>query len=304
MLTSGRKRRAALQHRFGGVSDRTGGDPVTTDRTARVWAAIHACALRRGERASVRHACVACAGSMGALGAGLTMLRSGNLREPVYATGSKCQDLEELQFTLGEGPGVDALDAGGPVLVPDLTSGSAERQWPAFAPASAACGARAVFAIPVAAGAVHLGVLDVYRAERGLPAGEELAAALIFADAVMVLAIDGRGGVAAGLEEMIEVSFAERRAHVHQAAGMVAAQLDATITDALARLRAHAYLLDRRLGEVADDVVARRLRFGPDGANGGNDGRGGDGRGPPSDGDGVVRGGDGQRDESEGKEVN
>src|SRR3569833_798521 len=168
MLTSGRKRRAALQHRFGGVSDRTGGDPVTTDRTARVWAAIHACALRRGERASVRHACVACAGTMGALGAGLTMLRSGTLREPVYAIGSKCQDLEDLQITQGEGPGVDALDAGGPVLVPDLTSGSAERQWPAFAPASAASGARAVIAILVAAGAMHQGVLDVNCVETGL----------------------------------------------------------------------------------------------------------------------------------------
>src|SRR3569833_1396149 len=109
MLTSGRKRRAALQHRFGGVSDRTGGDPVTTDRTARVWAAIHACALRRGERASVRHACVACAGSMGALGAGLTMLRSGNLREPVYATGSKCLVLVVLLFFLGVGLGVVVL---------------------------------------------------------------------------------------------------------------------------------------------------------------------------------------------------
>jgi hypothetical protein len=37
----------------------------------------------------------------------------------VYATGPKSQDLEELQFTLGEGPGVDALEAGGPVLAPD-----------------------------------------------------------------------------------------------------------------------------------------------------------------------------------------
>jgi hypothetical protein len=49
-----------------------------------------------------------------------------------------------------------------------------------------------------------------------------------------------------------------------------AAQLDVNITGALARLRARAYLLDRRLGEVAD-VVRRRLRFGADG----------DGRGPP-----------------------
>lgn len=263
---------------------------MTTDHTARVWAAIHACALHRGERVSVRHACIACSRAMRALGTGLTMLRSGGLREPVYATGSKCQDLEELQFTLGEGPGVDALRAGGPVLVADVGSSLAERHWPAFAPAAARCGARAILAVPVTAGAIRLGVLDVYCEARGLPSSAELADALIFADAILVLAIDGRGGVATGLEELIEISFAERRAHVHQAVGMVAAQLDVNITDALARLRAHAYLLDRRLGEVATDVVRRRLRFSPDGD-------GGAGRGPPP----RPCAGDG--DGSEGKEV-
>lgn len=272
MLISGREHRAAVDRELrGDARDRTGEDPVTTDHTARVWAAIHACALRRGERVSVRHACIACSRAMGALGAGLTMLRSGELREPVYATGAKSQDLEELQFTLGEGPGVDAVRDGEPVLAADLSSGFAERQWPTFAHAAAQCGAHAVFAVPVAAGAIHLGVLDVYRPEQGLPSNVELADLLIFADAILVLAIDGRGGIAAGLEELIEVSFAERRAQVHQAVGMVAAQLDVNITDALARLRAHAYLLDRRLGEVAADVVRRRLRFGADG----------DGRGPP-----------------------
>jgi hypothetical protein len=239
--------------------------PLTTDHTARVWAAIHACALRGGERVSVRHACIACSRAMQALGTGLTMLRSGEQREPVYATGPRSQDLEELQFTLGEGPGVDALLAGGPVLAAEMGSGPAERQWPAFAPAATKCGAQAIFAVPVAAGAISLGVLDVYREEPGLPTSGELTDTLIFADAIFVLAIDGRGGVASGLEELIEVSFADRRAHVHQAVGMVAAQLDVNIVDALARLRAHAYLLDRRLGEVATDVVRRRLRFSPDG---------------------------------------
>jgi hypothetical protein len=206
------------------------------------------------------------------------MLRSGDLREPVYATGPKSQDLEELQFTLGEGPGVDALEAGGPVLAADLAAARAARRWPAFAPAAAQCGARAIYAIPIAAGAMRLGVLDVYRANEGLPSSTELADTLIFADAIMVLAIDGRGGVATGLEELIEVSFAERRAHVHQAAGMVAAQLEVNITDALARLRAHAYLSvsstkafvmlrdharagDGKLLDVARAVVDGKLRI-------------------------------------------
>jgi hypothetical protein len=51
---------------------------------------------------------------------------------------------------------------------------------------------------------------------------------------------------------------------VHQASGMIAAQLDVNVADALVRLRAHAFANDRPLAEVAADVVARRLRFAPE----------------------------------------
>jgi hypothetical protein len=48
---------------------------------------------------------------------------------------------------------------------------------------------------------------------------------------------------------------------VHQASGMVAAQLEVSVAQALIRLRAYAFGNDRPLTEVAKDVVARRLRF-------------------------------------------
>ena len=51
---------------------------------------------------------------------------------------------------------------------------------------------------------------------------------------------------------------------VHQASGMVAAQLNITVTQALIRLPGRAFGDGRRLKDVAMDVVARRLRFGDD----------------------------------------
>jgi hypothetical protein len=45
---------------------------------------------------------------------------------------------------------------------------------------------------------------------------------------------------------------------------MASVQLGVTVIDALARLRAYAFVHDRALPEVAADVVARRLRFSPD----------------------------------------
>src|SRR6185503_14836826 len=108
------------------------------------------------------------------------------------------------------------------------------------------------------------GVLDLYRDRPGPLTGGELPDVLAFADALLVLTLDHRGGVRLGLKEFFDAEFTERRAGVHQAAGMVSVQLSIGVADALGRLRAHAYSHDRRLAEVSADVVARRLWFDPD----------------------------------------
>jgi AmiR/NasT family two-component response regulator len=54
------------------------------------------------------------------------------------------------------------------------------------------------------------------------------------------------------------------RAEIHQATGMVVAQLEISATDAFARLRAYAFAEQRQLADVARDVVARRLHFSND----------------------------------------
>jgi hypothetical protein len=48
---------------------------------------------------------------------------------------------------------------------------------------------------------------------------------------------------------------------VYQAVGMVSAQLGVSVDESLIRLKAHAFANDRLLTELAQDVVARRLRF-------------------------------------------
>ena len=50
---------------------------------------------------------------------------------------------------------------------------------------------------------------------------------------------------------------------IHQASGMVAAQLNVSVAQALIRLRGYAFGQGRRLNEVAVDVLARRLRLPP-----------------------------------------
>ena len=211
---------------------------------------------------SVEHACSAAAEAIGAFGAGLSLARGGTLREPVLATDPRSEELTDMQTTLGEGPGIDALNGEGAVLIADLAAPECGRRWPAFAPAATTLGVHGVFAIPVRVGQAQLGVLDLYRGRPGPLTGDELADVLGCVDVVLMLALDQRAGIGQPHAGFGDGDFAERRAVVHQAAGMVSVQLDITVTEALARLRGYAYAQERRLGEIAAEVVARSLWFG------------------------------------------
>ncbi|MFG2002133.1 GAF and ANTAR domain-containing protein [Spirillospora sp. NPDC048911] len=230
----------------------------------RVWSQINACAGTEGVPVSVGHACIAAAHSIGAFGAGLSMSRGDGLREPMFTTGGRSEEVSDLQFTLGEGPCLDALRTNDTILVADMASESNRRRWPGFAPAAARMGVGGLFSIPVRAGAVRMGVLDLYRGRPGPLTGEELADVLAYADALLVLALDRRVGISPGMGAFLDAEFTERRAEVHQATGMISVQLGVGMSEALARLRAHAYAHDRRLADVSADVVARRLQFHPE----------------------------------------
>ncbi|WP_166678064.1 GAF and ANTAR domain-containing protein [Kribbella kalugense] len=197
------------------------------------------------------------------------MSRNGGLLEPLLATDVVIGELDELQFELGEGPSSDAAATSSPVLEADLAGLEAGQRWPAFAAAGADRGFRGVFAFPVTAGAARLGVLTIYRREPGPLQSDQVADALVFADAIFVLALDHRQGVSAELGEVIETAFTARRAEVHQAAGRLASQQRISVTDALARLRAHAYSSGMSLHTVAIDVMADRLQLDSDLAAGG-----------------------------------
>ncbi|HEU5158433.1 MAG TPA: GAF and ANTAR domain-containing protein [Streptosporangiaceae bacterium] len=221
---------------------------------------------------------MACVRTVGAVGAGLSLARGPDVREPVFATGRLSRELEELQYSLGEGPCVDAVQHDEAVLVADISAPDSRHRWPMFAPAAAELNVRGILAIPVRVGAAHLGVLELYWLTADPVDLEKLADALAYADALLMLALDKRGGVSPDLngagDGVGDGGLAEWRAEVHQATGMVSVQLGVGVTEALIRLRAYAYIHDRRLMDVAADVVARRLRFAPNGEAEGDSGGG------------------------------
>jgi hypothetical protein len=231
-----------------------------SDRAARVWAWI-AAAHHGDAPAPVAALCHAAALWLGVDGASVTAMSGPVMREPVCASDELSARLEELQFTMGEGPGADDFRVGSPMLIAEL--GSATARWPGFVSAAVSAGAGAMFSFPLQAGAIQVGILTLYRARPGPMAAEELADALVFADIALRLLLDASSGVIGFPGYRPLDGMSESRAEVHQATGMISVQLGVSLEEAFVRLRAHAFANSAALGDVATEVVDRRLRFGP-----------------------------------------
>ena len=198
---------------------------------------------------------------------GMSMLMSGDIpRGALCTTNNVSAIIEKLPFTLGEGPRVDTYREDRLVLESDLLHPSV-RRWVAFTGPAVEAGVRAVFGFPLQVGAVRLGALNLYRDRPGPLSDAQYGDALIVADitaqAVVLAQADASPGtLAATLETNSNFNYV-----VHQASGMVAAQLGSTVGQALIRLRAYAFGNDQSLTTVANAVVARTLRFDPDPKN-------------------------------------
>jgi GAF domain-containing protein len=231
---------------------------VAADRLNVVLAAI---AGVDGDASSVTdRVCVAAVGLLSLTGAGLSLMVDGELRGSAGVTGPGIASVQEAQFSLGEGPCVDAWAIREPVTESDLADRGLVR-WPAFAQAARAAGVRAVFAFPLRAGGIRLGVLAAYRDRSGGLSGGEFADGLVLADVAVHVILSLQAGAAPDVLHELLGRQPGYWPQVHQATGMVSAQLGVSLDEASVRLRAHSFARGRKLQDVAADVVARRLRL-------------------------------------------
>lgn len=238
---------------------------MSVDHWVRVLAFVADHAAAQHTVVSSRSACDACVSLLEVDGGGLTLMNgSSGQGEARYATDRTGLLLEETQFTLGEGPGVDAFHSAMPVLVPDLDSAPSHRRWPVFTPIAVTAGVRAVFVFPLRSGAIRLGTLAVHRSDPLPLTSEQVANALVMADVILLRLLDELtppipGQDTRAVDRLLPLS----RAEVHQAAGMVSAQLGVGMEEAMTRLRGYAFAHALPITEVAREVVARRLKLEP-----------------------------------------
>ncbi|MCU1543577.1 MAG: Antitermination regulatory protein [Microbacteriaceae bacterium] len=194
-------------------------------------------------------------------GAAVSLLRATS-QSTVCSSDTTAARLDELQFDLGEGPCWDALSTRRPILRPLLTT-SSTGEWPLFINAvredHLACGIAGIYAFPLFVGTLDLGAVDLYTTNSRPLEDDQVA------DATELAAIASwqvlRGVLTDRVVDDAEGPTTHNRREVHQATGMVLAQLEITADEASLLLRAHAFASGRTVAEVARDVIERRLNF-------------------------------------------
>ena len=202
-------------------------------------------------------ACHAIRDMLGVNGASITIENSSIARITLCATDETAGWLENLQDVLQEGPCRTAFDSGLPNQT--LLDREAAARWPQFIPAAEkAVGPDGIlWSVPMHSNDMVLGAISVYRRQPG-PLAVTAGDAQVLADAIADMLVNDPMAYAAASDPAQGGGWSAR-ASVHQAAGIVAAQLGTSIADALALLRSHAFVTDSRLHEVATDVVESRL---------------------------------------------
>nr|WP_227467536.1 GAF and ANTAR domain-containing protein [Nocardioides lijunqiniae] len=191
------------------------------------------------------------------LGAVVALMPSVEAHAVAASSAEVARKVEDMQFSMGEGPTRDAFNAQRPVLVADLRADGMGR-WPGWAPAACQSGIEAVYAFPLHVGASIFGVLTAYASAGDRLDATGLKVALAFSQAATEVLLDGSippGGTQ--LEPDLDTSLGAN-SHVYQAQGVVMVEMGVSLSEALARMRAYAWANGQDLAALSRDILAGR----------------------------------------------
>jgi len=207
--------------------------------------------------------CTACVQLLEVDGASISFIEGGAMKGTFGSSGPLSRTLDELQFTYGQGPCLDAVTQRRPILAPDLDDPGEDR-WPALSQALLGEGIHAVFALPVAVASAPFGALDLYRRTSGPLDGPAMTGGMWAAGLAVLPLLDLMTSetdwqrASEGQGSWDQLASLER-VEVYQATGMIVAALEVSPAEALIRLRAHAISLGLTASDVAYRILSRRL---------------------------------------------
>jgi hypothetical protein len=187
------------------------------------------------------------------LGSAVNLISAGGPDGVVASSGPRARELAELEFTVGEGPGIEAFRSRRPVLVADLAK--SDGRWPGYTSAAQSADLAAVFAFPLHIGAVGFGVFELYADAPGALDTDQTATAATYAQIGTETLLDGEATTVDGRLVPSLATALDYRSEIAQAQGMVMVDLGISLSEALVRLRTHAFTHNEPLISVARKVI-------------------------------------------------
>jgi len=194
----------------------------------------------------------------------ISIVDSGGRRSTVAATDVVAARWDEVELELGAGPLHDAVATKTAQVIPDVRTSVLN---PLLASHFEDLGVRAAFAFPLTMGSATVGVAGLYDttprsfSEADLRTASHLARSVTIPAVKAALRFAAHDSATNGDDVADTRDVPELRSELHQATGMISAQLDVTMTEAFARLRAYAVASERSMVAIARDVVHDGVSF-------------------------------------------
>ena len=164
--------------------------------------------------------------------------------------------LELFEIQDAQGPCLDAFSSGRAV---QATAADSRARWPVFASRASGAGFQMMCAVPLRVRTNVIGALNLFRGSDEPFTGAEMEVAQAMAEMAAIGLIQERALRERNLlAEQLQAALSSRVV-IEQAKGMLAEYLTTTVDDAFGLLRSYARDHNRKLSEVAVDVVTRKI---------------------------------------------
>lgn len=202
---------------------------------------------------------VRCTDLLGVSACGVLLADHHGVLNLVAASTDEVRMLELSQLQNAEGPCLDAYQTARPVQRADLAD--SDPRWPRFTAAARAAGFAAVQALPMRLREQTLGALNLFSATPGPLDEATIALGQALADAATIGIVHQRALARHEIvAEQLQAAL-NSRIIIEQAKGFLAERLGVTVEEAFIVLRGYSRSHNRKLTDVANQVISGQLRL-------------------------------------------
>jgi transcriptional regulator with GAF, ATPase, and Fis domain len=193
---------------------------------------------------------------LGAEAAGVMLAETGGGLRLIASSDERMRLLELFELQGAQGPCLDAFATGRPV---QASAADSRIRWPSFAPHASEAGFQMMCAVPLRLRTDVIGALNLFRGTDELFTEAEMDIVQAMGELAAIGLIQERALREHNLlTEQLQAALTSR-VIIEQAKGMLAEYLNTTVDDAFRLLRNYARDRNRKLSQVAREVVNRQI---------------------------------------------